>query len=98
MYFKSSPATYHGGLLQLRCPVAGTVVAAEGKLAVIKGIQFTASVVAPGDPLSAGAAAAYHKKYPMALARPGRVWTLALNTVKLTDNRLGIGEKLHWSR
>jgi hypothetical protein len=34
----------------------------------------------------------------MALAMPGHIWTIQLTEIKMTDNTLGFGKKIAWSR
>ncbi len=40
----------------------------------------------------------YFAKYPLAKAMSSSIWALQLEWVKMTDNRLGFGKKLIWSR
>ncbi|MBK7558873.1 MAG: hypothetical protein IPI54_11635 [Chitinophagaceae bacterium] len=40
----------------------------------------------------------YLAKHPLALAIPGDIWALQLNSVKMTDSTLGFGKKLLWER
>jgi uncharacterized protein YhbP (UPF0306 family) len=98
LYFKSSVAARHDRLLRLHSRVAGTIVAAATNLFFAQGIQFMAEVLLPGDPLAAGATAAYYRKYPLAHTMPGIIWVLALDCVKMTDNRIGMGKKMSWHR
>jgi uncharacterized protein YhbP (UPF0306 family) len=34
----------------------------------------------------------------MAVAMPGEVWTVCLDTIKMTNNKAGFGKKLTWNR
>ena len=96
LYFKSSVNTHHGSLL-LRLPrVAGTIQPDKLNLLAIKGVQFYGLVMDRNDPLASEAKSLYHKKYPFALTMQGEVWTVQLQEVKMTDNTLSFGKKLHW--
>ena len=44
------------------------------------------------------ARARYCKRFPIARAMKASVWRLDLHEVKMTDNTLGFGKKLHWAR
>ena len=62
----------------------------------IKGIQFTGQIVHSKNELCLHAAATYHKRYPFALSITGDIWMLQPLTIKMTDNTLNFGKKLHW--
>ncbi len=64
----------------------------------IKGIQFTGEVLALNNPLCKDASKNYYHKFPVALAIPGIVWTIQLDQLKMTNNIMGIFEKLSWQR
>ncbi|MNF14966.1 hypothetical protein D3C80_2173750 [compost metagenome] len=44
------------------------------------------------------ARARYCKRFPIAKVMKAPVWQLNLQEVKMTDNTLGFGKKLHWAR
>lgn len=96
IYFKSGSGAHHSQLLLNHSSVAGTIQPDKLNPLAIKGIQFTGRILPAHDERCAHAAASYHKKYPFALAMPGEVWTLQLETLKMTDNTLSFGKKLHW--
>ena len=95
LYFKSSADTKHAQMMLEKGSVAGTVQPDKLNPLAIKGIQFMGKI----EPVFHGdAAAAYHGRYPFALAMKGEVWTLQLQYIKMTDNTLGFGKKLVWER
>lgn len=96
LYFKTSANTNHVQMLNNNKNVAGTIQPDKLNRLAIKGIQFTGKVIDTGDQQS-NASAVYHKKYPFALAMPGEVWTIQLETIKMTANTLAFGKKLLWS-
>jgi uncharacterized protein YhbP (UPF0306 family) len=40
----------------------------------------------------------YHKKNPAGLAVRGDIWIVKIDNIKMTDNTLGFGKKITWSR
>jgi len=98
LYYKSSEDTRHSGIIMENPFVAGTILPDKLNLLQIKGVQFEGAVIPFEDPLAKGAYAAYHKRFPFSIAMPGQVWTIRLDAVKYTDNSLGFGAKLHWTR
>jgi uncharacterized protein YhbP (UPF0306 family) len=95
-YFKSSENAHHSALLLRNNRVAGTIQPDKLNSLAIKGIQFTGTIIDPKNELSFNASKMYHRKYPFALAMPGDVWTLQPDVIKMTDNTLSFGKKLHW--
>ena len=96
LHFKTSANTNHVQLLYRNKHVAGTIQPDKLNRLAIKGIQFTGKVIDINDNLGINANAIYHKKYPFALAMAGEVWTIQLESIKMTDNTLGFGKKLLW--
>ena len=98
LYYKSSTGSHHSCIMNEGGKVAGTVLPDQLDALAIKGVQFTGTVMANDHPLLSHAGSVYYKKMPFALAMPGTVWTLRLDTVKYTDNTLGFGKKILWKR
>jgi uncharacterized protein len=98
LYFKSSASVYHSKLILERPRVAGTILPDKLNVLAIKGIQFTGVVLNAFDALCSDATEQYHKKFPFAKAMPGEVWTIQVNSIKMTDNTLSFGKKLTWER
>lgn len=98
LYFKSSTATHHSALMMKNNSVAGTILPDKLSMLQIKGIQFDGIVLPDDHPLTRQAHGHYYKKHPTALAMPGEMWAIQLNNIKMTDNTLGFGSKLNWSR
>ena len=40
----------------------------------------------------------YLKKFPFAIISKTDLWLVKLKQIKMTDNRLGFGKKLHWTK
>ena len=98
LYFKSSPASYHSGLLQMYPDIAGTVLPDKLNKLQVKGLQFEGRVLPHDHPLTRQASGLYLKTHPMSIAIPGEIWTIQLNRIKLTDSTLGFGKKINWTR
>ena len=75
--------------------VAGTILPNALDFSAIKGIQFTGVFILPDNALYKEQ---YIAKYPMAKDMPGSIWMIQLSEIKMTDNSLGFGTKIHWSR
>jgi uncharacterized protein YhbP (UPF0306 family) len=95
-YFKSSTSAHHSQVLLQNPVVAGTIQADKLNPLAIKGIQFTGRILHPKNELCSQAEAVYHRRFPFALAMPGEIWTLQPEAIKMTDNTLSFGKKLHW--
>ncbi|MBD2779037.1 YhbP family protein [Xenorhabdus szentirmaii] len=97
-WFMTEVNTRHGQLMQKNPIVAGTVAEQIHNVAEIKGVQFRGEVI----PLTGEAEAVARKRYchhfPVALASKSPIWQLNLNEIKMVDNTLGFGTKLHWQR
>lgn len=98
MYFKSSDDTYHFALIKKNRLVAGTVLPDKLTKLFTIGIQFQGDILESQHPLTKDAYIKYHKKYPIGLAIKGEIFTIRLNSVKMTDSRMGIGKKIKWNR
>ncbi len=98
LYFKSSDDTYHSVLVKRNPVIAGTILPDKLNKLIIRGIQLEGEVLEPFHPLAKDAFAIYHKNIPMALAIKGKVFTIRLDVVKMTDSQLGFGKKITWKR
>ncbi len=74
--------------------VSGTVALETDEVGKIEGIQFRATMKA----ISQKEGHLYFKAYPFAKVMNPQLWAIELEDIKLTDNRLGFGKKLHWQR
>jgi uncharacterized protein len=98
LYFKSSSSSSHAHYLLHNKKIAGTIVPDRLNMLAIRGVQFTGFIMNDGVALNHHASAEYHKRYPYALTMPGKVWAIQLETIKMTDNTIGIGHKICWQR
>jgi uncharacterized protein len=98
LYFKSSAEAHHSALLVNNLVVSGTVLPDKLNKLITRGIQLQGEVLDQFHLLAKEASAIYHKKNPLALAIKGKVFTIRLNAIKMTDSRLGFGKKIIWKR
>lgn len=98
LYYKSSMDTHHSKIIANNPLVAGTMLPDKLNKLHVRGMQFEGVILPAEHPLTKDAAAYYYKKNPVAVAMPGEVWTIQINSLKLTDNNFGFGKKLTWSR
>ena len=98
LYFKTSVETHHTILLANNPIVAGTILPDKLNKLITRGIQLQGEVLQHFHPMAKDAYMRYHKRYPMALAIKGEVFTIRINNIKMTDSKLGFGKKLNWKR
>lgn len=99
LIFKSDTGTRHVTELLLHSQVAGSILPKNIAIGKVKGIQFS------GRALSLKETEAhdqlrklYYRQFPFALPMKGQLWIVEIETIKMTDNTLGFGTKLHWKR
>ena len=98
LYFKSSAKSWHASLIEKNPVIAGTVLPDKLNRLVIKGVQFEGNILAAEHPLTIEAAVLYHKKFPMALVMTGRIYTIEINNIKMTDSSKLFGKKESWEK
>lgn len=98
LYFKSSLDSFHMKILMLKSILSGTILPDKLHVLAVKGIQFRGILLPKQHRLTQDAAKYYYKRYPIALAIPGEVWTIQLNSIKMTDSSKGFGKKIQWER
>ena len=77
--------------------VAGSIVLETSIIGKIRGIQFTGIMIELKDDELKLARKAYLFKFPYALLTKTIVWGIKIQHIKMTDNRLGFGEKIYWN-
>ena len=98
LYFKSHESSYHSRMILQNPKVSGTIMPDKLNKLAIKGIQFIGEALSFNDPLCKEASKNYYHKFPVAVAISGVVWTIRLDQLKMTNNVMGIFEKLSWQR
>nr|WP_321980328.1 pyridoxamine 5'-phosphate oxidase family protein [uncultured Cohaesibacter sp.] len=78
--------------------VAGTISGQESNVSKLRGVQFTGTVKLLKGEEKKRAFRCYTRSFPIALAHSSPLWGISLDYVKFTDNTLGFGKKLTWTR
>ncbi|WP_265497207.1 YhbP family protein [Providencia rustigianii] len=94
----TSPDSQHGQLMLANPHVAGTITAQTKQVSKIQGIQFIGEISQLDGSEGSAMRAFYCQRFPVALEAKLPMWQLQLQTIKMVDNTLGFGTKLHWSR
>jgi len=74
--------------------VSGTAALETDEVGKIEGIQFKAKM----RMITHKEGGLYFKAFPFAKVMNPQLWSIELEAIKLTDNRLGFGKKLYWQR
>jgi uncharacterized protein YhbP (UPF0306 family) len=98
LFFKSSEKTFHASLLAKNPAIAGSILPQKMEMLALKGIQFTGTVLYSDFPNQINPDIYYHKKLPLGLAKPGHVYCIQLQTIKMTDNTILFGTQLLWNK
>jgi uncharacterized protein len=98
LVFTSDYDTRHGQEFLKNNLVAGSVVLETMVIGKIQGIQFQGVISEPVGDLPSKARTAYLKRFPVAALMDTKLWIVKLTYIKMTDNRLGFGKKLIWTK
>ncbi|GAA0503479.1 YhbP family protein [Tatumella terrea] len=97
-WLMTEETTRHGELMRLNARVAGTVTTPASTVMKIQGIQYAGEIFQPEGEREKQALACYQQHFPIARAMKAPLWEIRLDELKMTDNTLGFGKKIHWSR
>jgi len=98
LVFTTGHETRHGKEFLKNKVVAGSVVLETPVIGKIRGIQFQGIVSEPEGELSETVRKSYLKRFPVAMLMETHLWIVELTHIKMTDNRLGFGKKLFWTK
>lgn len=98
LVFTTDHETRHGREFVINPLVSGSVVLETPVIGKIRGIQFQGVVSEPDGELLEKVRSAYLKRFPVAMLMETHLWIVELTYIKMTDNRLGFGRKLIWSK
>lgn len=98
LVFTTDRNTRHGQDFLKNNAVAGSVVLETRIIGKIRGIQFQGIVSEPEGKLLEEANDVYMKRFPVAILMEKHLWVVHLTNIKMTDNRLGFGKKLIWTK
>ena len=96
--FTSERSTKHAADALANNKVAGSIVLETKVVGRVQGVQLEGVMRGAAESGIAGAKAAYLKKFPYAAAFPLELWTIEPTLMKFTDNTLGFGKKIIWTK
>jgi len=91
----SSDDTTHIKHIKINNKVAGSVVLETKTIGKIQGLQFHGEFSILEDTILSKL---YYKEFPASLVMKPKFWQIKIDSFKMTDNTLGFGKKLLWSR
>ncbi len=92
--FTTDPSTRHGAEMAADGRVACSIVLETRIVGKVQGLQVCGRARRGDD----GAKAAYIARFPYAAVAPLSIWVVEPDFMKLTDNTLGFGKKLIWTK
>lgn len=90
--------TRHGKMMMENPKVSGTIAGQPKVVGKIQGLQFSGTARMMEGDLAGSARKIYLRRFPVAIISKAPLWAIEIDIAKFTDNRLGFGTKLHWSR
>jgi uncharacterized protein YhbP (UPF0306 family) len=97
-WLMTEPDTRHGQLMLANPRIAGTVNGQPKTVLLIKGVQYRGRIQLLSGEQETLARVAYQKRFPVAKKVSAPLWEITLDEVKMTDNALGFGKKIVWTR
>ncbi|NPA04238.1 MAG: hypothetical protein GXO61_05175 [Epsilonproteobacteria bacterium] len=94
LIFTTSKNTFHYPYFLNSPNVAGTIACCKKDISTLQGVQFKGKI----EKANFSQKREYLQNYPIALALKPTFWKVKLKWVKMTDNSLGFGKKLIWTR
>jgi len=91
----SSEETQHIKNIEQNPKVAGNILFETKEVGKIQGVQFCGEFKGLHE---TKLKTLYFKTFPYALALAPKLWQIEVDFFKFTDNRLGFGKKLIWSK
>lgn len=96
--FSSDSKTKHMQQVCHNSFVAASIVLESSVVGVLRGLQIQGSVFQLLPTIANEAKKAYCKRFPVANLMDLHLWQLDVTYLKFTDNRLGFGKKIIWTR
>lgn len=95
--FTSSKETQHAENIENNNNVAANIILETKVIGKIEGLQIKGLALRASETSIKNTKIEYLKKYPYAVFMDLDLWVLKPTMFKLTDNKLGFGNKLIWS-
>lgn len=97
--FTSSLSTAHGSDMCSRPFVGANIVLESSNIGSLEGLQIEGIARRPeSDSELSRIKKIYLKRFPFAIALELELWSLSVDFMKMTDNKLGFGKKIIWKR
>ena len=97
-WLMTETTTRHGAQMREDPQVAGTVSGQPKSVLLIKGVQYAGRIALLENEEEQVARKAYIKRFPIAAKVSAPLWEIKLDELKMTDNAVGFGKKLAWTR
>ena len=97
-WLMSEESTRHGAQFNSDPRVAGTVNGQPKSVLLIKGVQYAGRIRLLEGEEKERARKAYIRRFRIAATVSAPLWEIQPDELKMTDNALGFGKKLHWLR
>lgn len=78
--------------------VAGNIVLETSVVGKIRGVQLSGKVHMTSGLQKKECKLKYLKRFPYAILSTTAMWEFEIESIKMTDNRLGFGKKLKWNK
>jgi len=98
LIFTSDQHTKHATDMLLNNRVSANIHLETKLVGKIRGIQITGNVRLASGTEESHCRNLYLRRFPYAVIMKTCFWILEIESMKMTDNRLGFGKKLHWHR
>ena len=98
LIFTSDEETKHIKDVKQNNYVSGSIVLETSVIGKIRGIQFNGLMYETKDKLHKEYNKTYLKRFPFAVLKNTALWYIDLDFIKMTDNRLGFGKKIIWTK
>ena len=99
--FTTDEDTRHGSEMKENSKVALGIALETKTIGKIRGVQIEGEAInlqTEKNELLKAAKKAYLKRFPYAALVKTTLWAVMLETIKMTDNRLGFGKKVRWGK
>jgi uncharacterized protein YhbP (UPF0306 family) len=96
--FTSDTSTRHGAEMLTDSRVAAGIALETRTVGRVQGLQIEGRVHRAEAGELESARTAYLRRFPYAVVAPLSLWVLEPTLLKLTDNTLGFGKKIIWTR
>ena len=96
--FTSDIETKHAQQIIENTSVAIGIALETTMVGQIRGIQIIGNAIPLDGKEEIIASKIYLKKFPFAILKKTKMWSVEINYFKYTDNRLGFGKKIIWSK